>query len=83
MGTARLCIGPVVLLLLAAAGCGQKGPLYLPDRTRTPVPAATAPSPAAQPPPAQPPAAEPAATTLPTEPPAPAKPARPPGDGGS
>jgi predicted small lipoprotein YifL len=42
-----------ILLLLAAAGCGQKGSLYLPDKTRTPVPAGgsatPAPVPAAQP----------------------------------
>ena len=48
-----------ILLLLAAAGCGQKGPLYLPDKTRTPVPANSgatpAPSPAAQPAPTKPP----------------------------
>jgi predicted small lipoprotein YifL len=36
-----------ILLLLAAAGCGQKGSLYLPDRTRTPVPAGGEATPAA------------------------------------
>jgi len=35
-----------LLLLLAAAGCGQKGALYLPDKTRTTVPAPTQPAPA-------------------------------------
>ena len=58
-----------ILLLLAAAGCGQKGPLYLPDKTRTPVPAGggatPAPAPAAQPAPGAP------------------APATPPGSGGS
>jgi predicted small lipoprotein YifL len=33
-------------LLLAAAGCGQKGPLYLPDRTHASVPAQPATPPA-------------------------------------
>jgi predicted small lipoprotein YifL len=84
MGAARLRIGPI-LLLLAAAGCGQKGPLYLPDKTRTAVPAAPAEPPAAQPPSAQPPSAEPSAMPPPAEPPAPdkRKPATPPGDGGA
>ena len=60
-----------ILLLLTAAGCGQKGPLYLPDKTRTPVPAGGGATPA----PAPAPAAQPA-------PGAPA-PATPPGSGGS
>ena len=46
----------------ATAGCGQKGPLYLPDRTRSSVPAqpaapaapAPAPAPATVTPPASP-----------------------------
>ena len=37
------------LLALAAAGCGQKGPLYLPDAKPTPTPA---PAPATRPAPA-------------------------------
>jgi predicted small lipoprotein YifL len=41
-----------LLLLLAAAGCGQKGALYLPDKTRTTVPAADGTAPAAAPAPA-------------------------------
>ena len=38
-----------LLLLLAAAGCGQKGPLYLPDTPRAPVPAAGGATPPAEP----------------------------------
>ena len=60
--------------LVAAAGCGQKGPLYLPDKNAkvvtTPASAAPAPGagPAAQPqasPAAQPEATPPAQTTAP------------------
>ncbi|SDK02162.1 lipoprotein-attachment site-containing protein [Billgrantia gudaonensis] len=29
--TARLALGVVLLAALLVAGCGQKGPLYLPD----------------------------------------------------
>jgi len=38
-----------ILLLLAAAGCGQKGALYLPDKTRTTVPAGDRAAPAQAP----------------------------------
>jgi predicted small lipoprotein YifL len=65
-----------LLLLLAAAGCGQKGPLYLPDKTRAPVPASSSATPA----PAQPAPASPAA---PAVPPAPAAPAARPDAGSS
>ncbi|MCC7463464.1 MAG: lipoprotein [Gammaproteobacteria bacterium] len=34
--------GIAILLLLSVTGCGQKGPLYLPDRTRSIVPATPA-----------------------------------------
>jgi predicted small lipoprotein YifL len=65
-----------ILLLLAAAGCGQKGPLYLPDKTRTPVPASSGATPA----PAQSPAAQPApAQSAPAQ----SAPATPPGSSGS
>jgi predicted small lipoprotein YifL len=60
-----------ILLLLAAAGCGQKGALYLPDKKRVPVPAGDSAAPAqapaqsapAQPAPAEPPPAQPAPAT--------------------
>jgi predicted small lipoprotein YifL len=45
------------LLLMLLAGCGQKGPLYLPDK-----------KPAAVTPPAAAPAAPPAATPAPAQP---------------
>ncbi len=33
----RLCAGSLLgLSLLAASGCGQKGPLYLPDAAQNP-----------------------------------------------
>jgi predicted small lipoprotein YifL len=51
-----------LLLLLAAAGCGQKGPLYLPDRNRASVPAQPAAPPPSPAPSAAPPAASPPAT---------------------
>jgi predicted small lipoprotein YifL len=54
-----------LLLLLLAEGCGQKGPLYLPDRTRTAVqptaPATDQPAPA--------PSAPPQSRAAPPEPP--------------
>jgi predicted small lipoprotein YifL len=62
-----------ILLLLAAAGCGQKGPLFLPGKTRTPVPASSGATPA----PAQSPAAP--AQSAPAQP----APATPPGSSGS
>jgi predicted small lipoprotein YifL len=55
---ARLC-GLGLLLALALAACGQKGPLYLPDHKPEAVPAAAgtvAPEPAAPTTPAQTPA---------------------------
>jgi predicted small lipoprotein YifL len=63
----------LALAALAAGGCGQKGPLYLPDkgaRVVTSPPAASQPQPAAAPPATAPPAnAPPAApgTPKPTE----------------
>ena len=69
----RLLTG-VVLAVLAASGCGLKGPLYLPEKsdvTIRPAPAATAPEAPA----------EPAPTTEPTPAPEPAqKPEDPPKD---
>lgn len=51
-------LGFLALLVLASAGgCGQKGPLYLPDRARGSVPAAPSPAPT--------PAAAPAAPAAP------------------
>jgi len=47
----------LALAVLAAAGCGQKGPLYLPDKNATVV---TTPAPAATPADKSPPAATPA-----------------------
>ena len=59
MRTWRTTGGAGVLLLLAA--CGQKGPLYLPDKNPTVVPSA----PASAAPPAP---ADPAATKKPSDP---------------
>lgn len=41
----------IALLLACTSGCGQKGPLYLPDKTHSTVPSRTQPAttPAAQP----------------------------------
>ena len=59
----------LVLAVLAAAGCGQKGPLYLPDKVGkvvTSAPAATQAQPApATPVSAPPPGAAPAAPATP------------------
>ena len=54
----------LALAVLAAAGCGQKGPLYLPDKSAR---AVTAPAPAATPALAETPAdaSQPAATPAP------------------
>jgi len=54
--------GPIVLAgaLLVLAGCGQKGPLYLPDKNAAVVTSAPA---------AAPPAAAPAAPNAPNTPP--------------
>ena len=71
-----------LLLLLAAASCGQKGALYLPDKTRMTVPAADSTAPAAAPAPAQPPASTPAAPSAQPAPTQPA-PATPSGSSGS
>ena len=57
----------LALAALAASGCGQKGPLYLPDKVGKVV---TSPAPAAQ--------AQPTPTTPATAPPADAAPAAPP-----
>ena len=69
----RMLIG-IVVAVLAASGCGLKGPLYLPEKsdvTIRPAPAATAPEAPA----------EPAPTTEPTPAPEPAqKPEDPPKD---
>jgi predicted small lipoprotein YifL len=58
----------VVLVVLAASGCGLKGPLYLPEKsdvTIRPAPAATAPEAPAEPAPA----AEPEPAVKPEPPP--------------
>lgn len=47
---------PATCALLAAAACGQKGPLYLPDKAAVVVTPATAPTPAAAPAPGAAPA---------------------------
>ena len=60
----RLLLG-IAVAVLAASGCGLKGPLYLPEKsdvTIRPAPAATAPEAPAEPAPSAetPPATEPA-----------------------
>ena len=45
--TTALAIAGLVGGSLLLAACGQKGPLYLPDAGKQPVPQATAPAPAA------------------------------------
>ena len=61
MRAACLVRAGIVALALAAAACGQKGALYLPDKTRAPVPAhaGAAPPPAPTPPPPAAPAPPP------------------------
>jgi predicted small lipoprotein YifL len=58
-------------VLLGLAGCGQKGPLYLPDPAPQTVPPAVAPPPTAPVPPGTPAAADDAAAKR-KSPPAPA-----------
>lgn len=62
----------LVLAGLAAGGCGQKGPLYLPDKvgkvvTSAPAAAQSAPAPAATTPAPAPPTPAPAGTPKPTD----------------
>jgi len=57
---------PFCLAAFALAGCGNKGPLYLPARPAVPAPATTAPAPAST-----------AAPTAPVSTPAPASAAMP------
>ena len=67
----RLLTG-VVLAVLAASGCGLKGPLYLPEKsdvTIRPAPAATAPETPAEPAPATEPQPPPEPTQKPERPP--------------
>jgi predicted small lipoprotein YifL len=67
----------VVLVVLAAAGCGLKGPLYLPEKTDVtirPAPAATAPEAPAETTPAAEPEAAPEPADKPEPPPQDASP---------
>ncbi|HEY1873198.1 MAG TPA: lipoprotein [Steroidobacteraceae bacterium] len=79
--SAALCrggIGAAVAATLALAGCGQKGPLYLPEKGGAVVtsPAATAPAP--PPAPGQPPQPSPAPQPQSTSEPPPTEVAAPP-----
>ena len=67
----------VVLVVLAASGCGLKGPLYLPEKsdvTIRPAPAASAPEAPAEPAPAAEPEAAPEPAAKPEPPPQDASP---------
>jgi len=62
----------LVLVVLAASGCGLKGPLYLPEKsdvTIRPAPAATSPEAPAEPAPAAEPEAAPEPAAEPEPPP--------------
>ena len=67
----RLLLG-IAVAVLAASGCGLKGPLYLPEKsdvTIRPAPAATAPEAPAEPAPAAEPKPAPEPAQKPEEPP--------------
>ena len=67
----RLLTG-IALAVVAASGCGLKGPLYLPDKsdvTIRPAPKGTAPEPPAQPGPAAEPKSAPEPAPKPEQPP--------------
>jgi predicted small lipoprotein YifL len=66
----RLCLAVTLAIALATGGCGQKGPLYLPDKNAKVV---TAPAAGTTPatPTAAPPAAPAEAPATPQTPPAP------------
>ncbi len=62
----------IALVVLAASGCGLKGPLYLPEKsdvTIRPAPAATPPEASAEPAPATEPKPAPEPAQKPEEPP--------------
>jgi predicted small lipoprotein YifL len=62
----------IVLVVLAASGCGLKGPLYLPEKsdvTIRPAPAATAPEAPAEPAPTTEPQPAPEPAQKPEDPP--------------
>jgi predicted small lipoprotein YifL len=62
----------IALVVLAASGCGLKGPLYLPEKsdvTIRPAPAATAPETPAEPAPATEPQPAPEPAQKPEQPP--------------
>lgn len=62
----------IALVVLAASGCGLKGPLYLPEKsdvTIRPAPAATAPQAPAEPAPPAEPEVAPEPETEPAQPP--------------
>jgi predicted small lipoprotein YifL len=62
----------IALVVLAASGCGLKGPLYLPEKadvTIRPAPAATAPQSPAEPAPPAEPEVAPEPETEPAQPP--------------
>ena len=70
-------LSAVVLVVLAASGCGLKGPLYLPEKsdvTIRPAPAATAPGAPAETAPAAEPEAAPEPAAKPEPPPQDASP---------
>ncbi|HZC87485.1 MAG TPA: lipoprotein [Steroidobacteraceae bacterium] len=71
----RAGVGVVLAATLALAGCGQKGPLYLPEKPGAVVTAPPAPPPAA---PGQPPQPSPASGAQSTAEPPPADVAAPP-----
>jgi hypothetical protein len=77
----RVAAGLAMSVALALAGCGQKGPLYLPEKGGAVVtsPAATPPAPPPAPnAPGQPPQTPPAAEPQSTPEPAPSAPSAPP-----
>ena len=77
----RAGVGVVLATMLALAGCGQKGPLYLPEKGGAVVttPATAPPAPASPPAaPGQPPQTSPAPEPQSTAEPPPGNPAAPP-----